>query len=137
MGSRALLALSERPAADTSAWLRQPVDAGHSARAPARGPGALAERLHHVVDTGGEGGDVVGLDGGEHAHPELVAAELAVRIGVDDAVGPQGPVHRGVVDGVVEVRNSNAPGAGSVRFTRAEWETFIAAVDTDGEFRLP
>jgi len=24
-----------------------------------------------------------------------------------------------------------------VSFTRAEWETFIAAVDTDGEFRLP
>jgi hypothetical protein len=23
-----------------------------------------------------------------------------------------------------------------VRFTRAEWETFIAAVDVDGEFRL-
>jgi hypothetical protein len=41
------------------------------------------------------------------------------------------------VDGVVEVRNSNSPDAGSVRFTRAEWETFIAAVDTDGEFRLP
>ena len=41
------------------------------------------------------------------------------------------------VDGVVEVRNSNSPGAGSVRFTRAEWETFIAAVETDGEFRLP
>ncbi|GAA3237786.1 DUF397 domain-containing protein [Dactylosporangium siamense] len=41
------------------------------------------------------------------------------------------------VDGVVEVRNSNAPDAGSVCFTRAEWETFIAAVDTDGEFRLP
>ena len=41
------------------------------------------------------------------------------------------------VDGVVEVRNSNGPEAGTVRFTRAEWETFIAAVDTDGEFRLP
>ncbi|WP_432983434.1 DUF397 domain-containing protein [Dactylosporangium sp. CA-233914] len=41
------------------------------------------------------------------------------------------------VDGAVEVRNSNSPEAGSVRFTRAEWETFIAAVDEDGEFRLP
>jgi hypothetical protein len=42
-----------------------------------------------------------------------------------------------LVDDVVEVRNSNQPDAGSVRFTRAEWETFIVAVDVDGEFRLP
>jgi len=41
------------------------------------------------------------------------------------------------VDDVVEVRNSKDPRAGSVRFTRAEWETFILAVDVDGEFRLP
>jgi hypothetical protein len=40
-------------------------------------------------------------------------------------------------DGVVEVRNSNSPTAGTVRFTRREWETFIAAVAEDGEFRLP
>jgi hypothetical protein len=38
---------------------------------------------------------------------------------------------------VVEVRNSNHPGAGTVSFTRAEWETFIDAVNLDGEFRLP
>jgi len=42
-----------------------------------------------------------------------------------------------LADGVVEVRNSNHPDAGLVRFTRAEWDTFIAAVDEDGEFRLP
>jgi hypothetical protein len=42
-----------------------------------------------------------------------------------------------LVDDVVEVRNSNHPDVGSVRFTRAEWETFIVAVDVDGEFRLP
>jgi hypothetical protein len=41
------------------------------------------------------------------------------------------------VDGVVEVRNSKSPEAGSVQFTRSEWETFIVAVDEDGEFRLP
>jgi hypothetical protein len=41
------------------------------------------------------------------------------------------------VDGVVEVRNSNDPDAGLVRFTQLEWNTFIAAVDLDGEFRLP
>jgi hypothetical protein len=41
------------------------------------------------------------------------------------------------VDGVVEVRNSNRPEAGTVRFTREEWATFVAAVTQDGEFRLP
>ena len=42
-----------------------------------------------------------------------------------------------LIDDVVEVRNSNSPNAGTARFTRAEWETFIDAVDVDGEFRLP
>lgn len=37
----------------------------------------------------------------------------------------------------IEVRNSNSPDAGTVLFTRPEWETFIAAVSEDGEFRLP
>jgi hypothetical protein len=41
------------------------------------------------------------------------------------------------VDGTVEVRNSNDPDAGLVRFTPREWATFISAVDEDGEFRLP
>jgi Domain of unknown function (DUF397) len=40
------------------------------------------------------------------------------------------------LDGVVEVRNSKSPGAGTVRFTRSEWETFVVAVSEDGEFRL-
>lgn len=52
--------------------------------------------------------------------------------------GPNGQcVEARFIDGVVEVRNSNSPDSGSVRFTRTEWETFIAAVDLDGEFRLP
>lgn len=41
------------------------------------------------------------------------------------------------LDGTVEVRNSNHPDDGSVRFTRGEWNTFVAAVTEDGEFRLP
>lgn len=41
------------------------------------------------------------------------------------------------VEGVVEVRNSNHPDAGLVRFTRTEWEVFVEAVNLDGEFRLP
>ena len=35
------------------------------------------------------GVDVVGVDGGEHGDAQLVAAELAVVLGVDDAVGAQ------------------------------------------------
>jgi hypothetical protein len=47
------------------------------------------QRAHHVVDAGAQRGDVVGLDGREHGDAQLVAAELAVGLGVDDAVGPQ------------------------------------------------
>lgn len=41
------------------------------------------------------------------------------------------------LDSTVEVRNSNHPDDGIVRFTRMEWKTFIEAVTEDGEFRLP
>lgn len=40
------------------------------------------------------------------------------------------------VGGLVEVRNSNAPEAGTVRFTADEWRTFLAAVTEDGEFKV-
>jgi hypothetical protein len=42
-----------------------------------------------------------------------------------------------LVEDVVEVRNSNSPNSSTVRFTRAEWATFLDAVELDGEFRLP
>ena len=48
-----------------------------------------------MVDARREGAHVVGLDGGEHADAQLVAAELAVAVGVDDAVRPQCGAHRG------------------------------------------
>ena len=41
------------------------------------------------------------------------------------------------LNGMVEVRNSNHPGAGSVHFTRDEWSTFLTAVTEDREFQLP
>ncbi len=44
--------------------------------------------LDYPVDARGEGAHVVGIDGGEHRDPQLIAAEFAVRLGVDDAVGP-------------------------------------------------
>ena len=61
-----------------------------------------ASRLDDEVDAPGEGGDVVGLDGGEQGDPELVAAQLAVALGVDDPVVAEhrrhhvGVGHRGV-----------------------------------------
>jgi hypothetical protein len=42
--------------------------------------------LHHVVDAGRERLDVGRLDRGEHRDAQLVAAELAVGLGVDDPV---------------------------------------------------
>ena len=45
--------------------------------------------LDEVVDARREGLDVGRLDGGEHADAQLVAAELAVAVGVDDPVGAQ------------------------------------------------
>lgn len=40
------------------------------------------------------------------------------------------------INGIVEVRNSLNTGGGTVSFTADEWNTFIAAVAEDGEFRL-
>ena len=53
----------------------------------------VRQRLHDVVDARRERGDVGGFDGREHADAQLVAAELAVAVGVDDAVGPQRGAH--------------------------------------------
>ena len=54
--------------------------------------------------------DVVGLDGREHADAQLVAAELAVAVGVDDAVGPQTARDLRGVDPVVEVDRADDGG---------------------------
>jgi Domain of unknown function (DUF397) len=40
------------------------------------------------------------------------------------------------VAGVVEVRNSNHPTAGTIRFPSTAWEDFVSSIDQDGEFRL-
>ena len=49
-----------------------------------------SEVVDHVVDAGGERLDVGRVDRGVHRDPQLVAAELAVGLGVDDPVGAQG-----------------------------------------------
>src|SRR5690606_36974435 len=54
------------------------------------GPSLSAgERFDHGIDARGEGLDVGRLDRGEHPDAELVAAELAVAVGVEDAVGAE------------------------------------------------
>src|SRR6478672_7774015 len=58
------------------------------------------QRVHDVVDARRERGDVVGLDRREHADAQLVAAELAVAVGVDDAVGAQRRVDIGGIDAI-------------------------------------
>src|SRR3954447_19500402 len=49
----------------------------------------LLQLLEHPIDAFDERGDVGRVDRREHADPQLVAAELAVGLGVDDAVGAQ------------------------------------------------
>ena len=59
-------------------------NSGNGADTPPR-----SQAFHNPIDALGERADVIGLDGREHRHPEWVAAEFAVRLGVDDAIGPQ------------------------------------------------
>src|SRR5579863_4325427 len=71
--------------------------------------GSTGEGPYDVVDTAAQAGHVIGLDRGEHGDSELVAAELPVRLGVDDPVRPQHlRNHRGIdcvseVDGAHDV----------------------------------
>ena len=58
---------------------------------------------HDPVDARGQRLDVGRFDRREHADAQLVAAELAVRLDVDDAVGPQRLGDRGGIDVVGEV----------------------------------
>ncbi len=53
------------------------------------GGGGSAEGGDHVVDRLRQLRDVLGVDGREHRDAQLVAAELAVGLDVDDAVGAQ------------------------------------------------
>src|SRR5271156_3827911 len=50
---------------------------------------AALKPLDYPIDALGEGADVIGFDRGEHRDPQLVAAEFAVRLGVNDAVSPE------------------------------------------------
>src|SRR3954465_12518348 len=75
-----------------------------------RSLGTRLQPLDHVVDALRQGGHVVGVGGGGHADPPLVAAEVAVGLGVDDAVRAQYLGHLGGVDGVGEVDRADDEG---------------------------
>src|SRR5262245_11535613 len=69
---------------------------------------AAPERLRQrdrrqVVEAGGEGGHVLRVHRREHADAKLIAPELPVGLGVDDAVGSERPRHPGRLDAVVEI----------------------------------
>src|SRR5262249_39987549 len=71
------------------------------------------EALGDVVDRAGEHGDVVGLDRGEQADAQLVAAKLAVGLDVDDPVRSQRRRDLRRVDAVeVDRRGDGAPQRG-------------------------
>src|SRR5699024_5876631 len=55
--------------------------------------------------------DVLRVDGWEHTDAQLVAAQFAVRLGVQDAGGAQNLGDLGGVDGVVEVDGAHDQGA--------------------------
>ena len=65
----------------------------------------LGQSRHDVVEAGGEGFDVAGVNGGEQTDSELVTAQTAVTESVDDAVCQQHVIDRvgaycvGEVDG--------------------------------------
>ena len=60
-------------------------------------------RRHDPVDAGGQRLDITRFDGGEHPDAQLVAAELAIGLDIDDPVGSQGFRDRCRIDGVGEV----------------------------------
>ena len=72
-------------------------------RRPLEAAAVSSELGDDPVDAPRERLDVGGVNGGVHRDPQLVATELAVGLGVDDAVGPQHLGDLGGVDRVVEV----------------------------------
>src|SRR5690348_2133293 len=72
----------------------------------ARGADAVGV-VDDPVDALGQRLDVIRLHGGEHPDPQLVAAELAVGLGVDDPVGAQTSGNCGSVDVVGEINGSD------------------------------
>ncbi|MFX6201692.1 hypothetical protein ABTF50_20040, partial [Acinetobacter baumannii] len=71
----------------------------------------LRQALDRVVDRADEASDVFRLDRDERRDAQLVAAELAIRLGVDDAVRAQTLRDRRSIDRVVEVDRDDDGGA--------------------------
>src|SRR5687767_3640066 len=70
-------------------------------RSTSSSTGSAVQALDDDVDATGQALDIVGIDRREHADAQLVAAELAVAVRVDDAIGAQRGVDRRRVDATV------------------------------------
>src|SRR5690625_3775298 len=73
---------------------------------------ALARALHNIVDAFGECFYVGGFDSHVHRHPQLIAAEFAIRLDIDDPIGAQDLSDLCGIHGVSEVDCSHHIGAG-------------------------
>ena len=97
-----------------------------------------AEALDDEVDGCGERRDVVGLDRGEQRDAQLVAAELAVRLDVDDAVRARSAAASAAAStGVVEVdRRGHGAAVGRVLDERGRVRSRVGpAVDVAADGR--
>ena len=78
-------------------------------------PAQELQRAHHKLDRRNERLHVRGLDRDEGGDAQLVASELAVRIGVDDAVGAQRLGNERGIDGVVDTEPYRKLGRNQLR----------------------
>ena len=86
-----------------------------------------------MIDAGGEGLDVGGVDSGEHRHAQLVAAELAVGLNIEDAVGAE---HGGETLGVYRLGEvDRADDAASLRLDLDERRGQLVRVSPAVEVR--
>ena len=91
-----------RPATCRRLSCLRPRRLGRRAR-PNDALGHQREPFHDPVDTGGQGLDVGGLDGREERDSQLVPSQLAVGLGVYDAVRAEDGGHLEGIDAFVEV----------------------------------
>ena len=79
--------------------------------------------FHHIVDAAGERVDVAWIHRWEHADAQLVASQLAVSVGVYNAVFSQCGNHLGGADAFVKVDGDH--GVGTSVLVGDEWGSVI------------
>src|SRR5680860_3588 len=78
------------------------------------GPLSFMHGTDHEIDAARQSLHIGGLDRRIHADSQLIAAELPVGLGVDDAVAAQDASHGGGVDRVFEVDRADHGAAGGL-----------------------